>query len=345
MSQIQPPNNNINSSPPIFLQKSDNFQNNQEEKLENKLQSRQEQFSNEENFSQIKESAMKQELSLGENNLNKIFLQKRLNKITNNENNISLFNVLKIPKNIYIQLTNEEINLRDFTKIINLFQSKNIDDKFKGLIGLRKLLSLEPNSPIQEIIELKLVPELISLLDNSLYEFIYEATYCLCNIASGTEEQANTILIYGGIPSMKKILALVLSLALLISCGAVLAEEEAGPAADEQIGFYQLFNRTGEGIVSIMIKDNKTDQFAAYEAPVDSPLAPDDFVELQLSIPAGEDPEHRLTLTFTTDTGKTGEFTTLSIESVAIDLLDVDAVAGATPIKFGPAPEGAVVVE
>ena len=133
---------------------------------------------------------------------------------------------------------------------------------------------------------------------------------------------------------MKKILALVLALALLISCGAVLAEE-AGPAADEQIGFYQLFNRTGKGIVSIMIKDNKSDLFAAYEAPADSPLAPDDFVELQLSIPAGEDPEHRLTLTFTTDDDKTGEFKTLSIESVAIDLLDVDAVAGATPIKFG----------
>ena len=206
MSQIQQPHNNNSSSPSIFLQKTDNFQNNQEEKLENKLQSRQEQFSNEENFLQIKESAMTQELSLGENNLNKIFLQKRLNKITNNENNLSLYNVLKIPKNIYIQLTNEEINIRDFSKIINLFHSQNIDDKFKGLIGLRKLLSLEPNCPIQEIIDLKLVPELISLLDNPLYEFIYEATYCLCNIASGTEDQANTILIFGGIPKILNIL-------------------------------------------------------------------------------------------------------------------------------------------
>ena len=206
MSQIQQPNNNNSSLPSIFLQKTDNSQNNQEAKLENKLQSRQEQFSNEENFSQIKESTISQELSLGENNLNKIFLQKRLNKITNNENNVSLFNVLKIPKNIYIQLTNEEINIRDFSKIINLFHSQNIDDKFKGLIGLRKLLSLEPNSPIQEIIEMKLVPELISLLDNPLYEFVYEATYCLCNIASGTEDQANTILIFGGIPKIMNIL-------------------------------------------------------------------------------------------------------------------------------------------
>ena len=59
MSQIQPPNNNNSSSPSIFLQKTDNFQNNQEEKLENKLQSRQEQFSNEEIGEFVKEKNLK----------------------------------------------------------------------------------------------------------------------------------------------------------------------------------------------------------------------------------------------------------------------------------------------
>ena len=149
---------------------------------------------------------MSKELSLGENNRNKIFMQKRLNKKINSENNLSLYNVLKIPKDVYIQLTNEEIYIKDFTKIINLFRSQNIDEKFKGLIGIRKLLSLESSPPIQEIIELKIVPELINLLDNPLYEFKYEATYCLCNIASGTEEQAKTIIIYGGIPKILNLL-------------------------------------------------------------------------------------------------------------------------------------------
>ena len=195
-----------NKNAPSFFPNSDSSQNNQDSQMESKFQSRQELFTNEENFSQIKESTMSKELSLGENNRNKIFMQKRLNKKINTENNLSLFNVLKISKDVYTQLTNEEINIKDFTKIINLFRSQNIDEKFKGLIGLRKLLSIESTAPIQEIIDLNLVPELINLLDNPLYEFKYEATYCLCNIASGTPDQAKTIIIYGGIPKILNLL-------------------------------------------------------------------------------------------------------------------------------------------
>ena len=206
MSQTQNLNDNKISSPPSFFSNSDSSQNNQDSKMETKFQSRQEQFTNEDNLSQIKESTMSKELSLGKNNRNKIFMQKRLNKKINSENNLSLYNVIKINKDIYTQLTNEEINIKDFSKVINLFQSSNIDEKFKGLIGIRKLLSLESNPPIREIIELKIVPELINLLDSPLYEFKYEAIYCLCNIASGTEEQAKTIIIYGGIPKILNLL-------------------------------------------------------------------------------------------------------------------------------------------
>ena len=195
-----------NKNAPSFFPNSDSSQNNQDSQMESKFQSRQELFTNEENFSQIKESTMSKELSLGENNRNKIFMQKRLNKKINTENNLSLFNVLKISKDVYTQLTNEEINIKDFSKIINLFRSQNIDEKFKGLIGLRKLLSIESSAPIQEIIDLNIVPELINLLDNPLYEFKYEATYCLCNIASGTPDQAKTIIIYGGIPKILNLL-------------------------------------------------------------------------------------------------------------------------------------------
>ena len=191
---------------PSFFSNSESSQNNQDSQMESKFQSRQELFTNEENFSQIKESTMSKELSLGENNRNKIFMQKRLNKKINTENNLSLFNVLKISKDVYTQLTNEEINVQDFSKIINLFRSQNIDEKFKGLIGLRKLLTIESNPPIQEIIDLNLVPELINLMDNPLYEFKYEATYCLCNIASGTPDQAKTIIINGGIPKILNLL-------------------------------------------------------------------------------------------------------------------------------------------
>ena len=206
MSQIPQTNNNSISSPTSFLSNMNSSQNNQDSEIESKFKSLQDKFLKEENFYQIKESTMSKELSLGENNRNKIFMKKRLNKKIVSEKNLSLDNVLKIPKEAYNQLKNEEISIKDFSKIINLFHSQNIDDKFKGLIGIRKLLSLESNPPIQEIIELNIVQELISLLDSNLYEFKYEATYCLCNIASGTSDQANSIIIYGGIPKIWNLL-------------------------------------------------------------------------------------------------------------------------------------------
>ena len=119
-------NNNYNSSLSSLFSNSNPNQNDQDSKMESKLQFRQDQFTNDDNYSQIKESIMSKELSLGENNRNKIFMQKRLNKKINIENNLSLYNVLNIPKESYIQLVNEEITIKDFSKIINLFHSQNI---------------------------------------------------------------------------------------------------------------------------------------------------------------------------------------------------------------------------
>lgn len=199
-------NNNLNPSQNLFLNDNNNSQNNQELQMDSKFQIRQEQFAQDENFSKIKESTMSKELTLSQDNRNKIFLQKRLHKKNNIESKESLLNSLSIPKDIYEKLISEEIQPSDFSKIINLFNSENIDDKFKGLIGIRKLLSMASQPPIQEIIDLKIVPELIKLLDNSPNEFIYEAIWSLTNIAAGNPDQANTILIYGGIPKILNLL-------------------------------------------------------------------------------------------------------------------------------------------
>ena len=193
------------NTPSSLLSDKTSSENKQESELDNKFQTRQEKFNLEENFSQIKENAISKELSLSNNNRNKILMQKRLNAKTNLEDNLSLDKVLKISKDAYTKLNNEEIHISDFSKIINLFHCQNIDEKFKGLIGLRKLLSLD-NAPISEIIDLKTVPELISILDNPLYEFKYEAIWCLCNIAAGNPEQGNSIIISGGLDSILNML-------------------------------------------------------------------------------------------------------------------------------------------
>jgi hypothetical protein len=203
MSQI---NNSSLSNNNLFSGKNQDNQNNQEFQMESKFQTRQEQFSQEDNLSKIKESAMSQELSLSQDTRNKYFLQKRLHKKTNIESNVNLLDSLTMPKDVYEKISSAEIQPSDFNNIINLFHSQNIDDKFKGLVGIRKLLSIESHPPIQEIIDLKIVPELINLLENTPNEFKYEAVWSLTNIATGEEEQANTILIYNGIPKILDLL-------------------------------------------------------------------------------------------------------------------------------------------
>ena len=203
MSQI---NNSSLSNNNLFSGKNQDTQNNQDMQMESKFQTRQEQFNQEENLSKIKETTMSQELSLSQDTRNKLFLQKRLLKKTNLESKISLIDNLSMPKEIYETITSAEIQPSDFQNIINLFHSQNIEDKFKGLVGIRKLLSIGSNPPIQEIIDLKIVPELINLLENTPNEFKYEAIWSLTNLASGTEEQANTILINNGIPKILDLL-------------------------------------------------------------------------------------------------------------------------------------------
>jgi hypothetical protein len=135
--------------------------------------------------------------------------------------------------------------------------------------------------------------------------------------------------------NMKKMLALLTVLALLL-CGAAVAEETA---PETQTGVYSVINKTGENVTEVRITDNQNaEQTLVFPAFGGGILEPDDLVVLYFNIPANEDGEHRLTLSFVAD-GKEYSFPTLSIEDVTIELLAVDAMTGATPIKFVPAPK------
>lgn len=69
-----------------------------------------------------------------------------------------------------------------------------------GLIGLRKLVSVEQNPPIQLIIDSGLVPKLIKYVQQEEYSQLQlEATWCLTNIAAGNQAQCNSIIEKGGI--------------------------------------------------------------------------------------------------------------------------------------------------
>lgn len=137
---------------------------------------------------------------------------------------------------------------------------------------------------------------------------------------------------------MKKLIAILLSLALLCACAAVLAEADTVPVDAYQFAHYQFRNLTGDDIIELSLTDNKTGEVQQFLTEGDT-LEKDQVLYLSFSeegTETKEDLEHRYTLSFTTAGEYKAEFKTLSFENVLIDLLAADAVTGATPIKFNP---------
>jgi hypothetical protein len=106
------------------------------------------------------------------------------------------------------------------------------------------------------------------------------------------------------------------------------ASSEAEPAE------YTVYNTTGENVTDLYLyvagSEDKGENLAA------DGLADGDSVVLTL--PEDADKSAEYVLEFTTESGDTQSFDTLSYEVAPISLLSVDAAAGATPISF-TAPE------
>ena len=71
----------------------------------------------------------------------------------------------------------------------------------QGIIGIRKILSVDKNAPIQLVIDANLVPKMIQFMKQIKFPRLQmEATWALTNIASGTSHQCQSIIDKGGIP-------------------------------------------------------------------------------------------------------------------------------------------------
>ena len=132
---------------------------------------------------------------------------------------------------------------------------------------------------------------------------------------------------------MKKVFAVLLSLMLIVSCAAALAET----AADDKICTYVVYNTTGEKVTELYLIDNASGEKGENLAG-ENGLADLDCVSI-----TGENYEGYVkTLSFKTEIGYEAAFTTLHFENVPISLLPApkaaaegtDATTGATPISF-----------
>ena len=91
---------------------------------------------------------------------------------------------------------------------------------------------------------------------------------------------------------------------------------------------YTITNKTGEK-VTVKLVDNESKE-EVFSADLDA----DATQEATIEKTAAEAKETSYTLSYTTEGGRTDEFTTLSFEQAPIKLLAEDAMSGATPIAF-----------
>lgn len=91
----------------------------------------------------------------------------------------------------------------DFSFLVENLTSGNLRNEYLGIIGLRKLLSLENHPPIQLVIDSNLIPKMIELMGrNDQPSLQLESTWCLTNVATGDSYQIQTILDRGGLNAL-----------------------------------------------------------------------------------------------------------------------------------------------
>lgn len=101
----------------------------------------------------------------------------------------------------------------------------------------------------------------------------------------------------------------------------------------EMTATYNVVNTTGETVTELYLYDaNSEDKGENYAK---DGLAADASVVLTDKAAAAEVEDITYVLEFTTESGATQKFETLHFEEANIELLSVDAAAGATPIVFG----------
>nr|XP_027201929.1 importin subunit alpha-7-like [Dermatophagoides pteronyssinus] len=91
-----------------------------------------------------------------------------------------------------------------------MIQNVYVNDLEKNLEAtqqFRKILSKEPNPPIEEVIKTGIIPQFVRFLESESPLLQFEAAWALTNVASGNSEQTNCVVEAGAVPILIRLIS------------------------------------------------------------------------------------------------------------------------------------------